>query len=113
MMSNGKEGSPKVDEWLMPDDIREAHAWSINNEYLISQSKLCGCFYCLALFPPSHVREWIREKRGPASESSQRTALCPDCGVDSVLPDSRDTYILGEVFLKQMRDNWFGTPRRG
>jgi len=44
------------------------------------RSELCGCFYCLAMFPPSQVSEWIDEV-----DDIGTTAMCPKRGIDSVI----------------------------
>jgi hypothetical protein len=37
----------------------------------------CGCYYCLRTYSPKEIREWV---------DGQETALCPKCGIDSVVP---------------------------
>jgi hypothetical protein len=46
----------------------------------ILASDMCGCFYCLAVFPPNEVTEWTDKTVGIG-----QTALCPKCGIDSVI----------------------------
>lgn len=60
-------------------------------------SRLCGCFYCGAIFPPSEIMDWI--DRG-------RTALCARCGIDSVIGD-RSGFPITSEFLDQMNHYWF------
>ncbi|WP_308240794.1 hypothetical protein [Prevotella sp.] len=41
------------------DVFRQAHDCSIRNKRQLEQSKLCGCFSCCEIFPPSerlHIR---------------------------------------------------------
>ena len=68
------------------------------------QSERCGCFYCLAVFAPDEITEWIDEPedcpRGPG-----RMAVCPKCGIDSVLPESRVK--ITRRLLKSMNKEWF------
>ena len=43
----------------------------------------CGCFYCKSIYSASEVNEWCdNDGRG------DKTALCPKCGIDSVLGDA-------------------------
>jgi ssDNA-binding Zn-finger/Zn-ribbon topoisomerase 1 len=56
----------------------------------------CGCFYCQQTFPASEITEWI---------DGEQSALCPKCGIDSVLPSTK-TRIDAE-FLEAMYDKWF------
>lgn len=62
----------------------------------LEASTLCGCFYCLALFPPTEIQEWWDD---------ETTAVCPHCGVDAVIGDSVVT--LTPEFLAAMQQYWF------
>lgn len=75
-----------------------AHSFSINNEPMLRRDKRCGCFYCLRVFDSSEIAEWIEDKSG--------TALCPHCGIDSVIGESSG-YPLTREFLQQMNRYWF------
>jgi hypothetical protein len=55
-----------------------------------------GCFYCVTIFPASEIKEW----------TSDECALCPYCGIDSVLPDSPNLTL---EFLREMEKHWFGS----
>jgi len=57
------------------DDLDTAHLRSFRNRPLVGQ---CGCFFCLAEFDASVVTTWVDDGR---------TALCPKCGIDSVLSE--------------------------
>ena len=63
----------------------------------IEGSSLCGCFYCLATFPPGELSEWIDDGQ---------TALCPKCEIDSVI-GSAAGFPITQEFLTQMHDYWF------
>ncbi|MBB2961679.1 cytoplasmic protein [Methylobacterium sp. R2-1] len=61
-------------------------------------SAACGCFYCLEVFAPDEIAEWIDE---------DATALCPRCGIDAVIGDLSG-YPAGSVtFLRAMHQEWF------
>lgn len=75
-----------------------AHKSSTHNRQQIAQSDVCGCFYCLAVFGPSEIKEWV---------DNDDTALCPRCGIDSVL-GSASGFSINEEFLRRMREYWFG-----
>ena len=81
-------------------DIVKAHKASYENEGLLKKSKKCGCFCCGKIFDSSEIIEWAIDRNGD-------TALCPYCGIDSVLPDSAG-YPLTEEFLMKMHKRWFG-----
>ncbi len=75
-----------------------AHRHSSNNRQEILRSEMCGCFYCLKTFLPSAIEDWIDDDTG--------TALCPHCGIDSVLGAAAGFPLTGE-FLKAMHREWF------
>jgi hypothetical protein len=79
-------------------DIIEAHKYSSNHQKNIINDKTCGCFYCLKTFPPSQIEVWINDIEG--------TALCPNCGIDSVIGESSGFPITHE-FLEKMKKYWF------
>ncbi len=58
-------------------------------------------FYCTATFLPADVREWT-----DGSEGVGQTALCPRCGIDSVI-GSASGYPLTAEFLAAMKAHWF------
>lgn len=62
----------------------------------ILHSEQCGCYYCIQLFPPSEINDWIDD---------DQTAMCPKCGIDSVLPGSQVK--LSEEFLIAAGKKWF------
>ena len=84
-----------------PDYIA-AHIFCGNHKPELEKDHVCGCFDCLEIFSPSEIEEWIIEdnrvdKRG--------TAICPYCGVDSVIGESSG-YPITKEFLKKMHDHW-------
>ena len=46
----------------IPEPYRLAHKVCSRNKDVVSNSKQCGCFYCLNVYPASDVIEWIEEK---------------------------------------------------
>jgi hypothetical protein len=80
-----------------PDYIR-AHSHSSRHRRELEASEKCGCFYCLAEFPPGEVANWLNEGDG--------TALCPHCAVDSVI-GSTSGYPITAAFLARMHRHWF------
>jgi len=91
-----------------PDHIA-AHDFSFAHRSAIETSDLCGCFYCLQIFPPSEIVEWTHEfedKRPDEAHPPGVTAICPKCGIDSVI-GSASGYPITEDFLRRMQDHWF------
>lgn len=87
----------------MPEnyDLERLHKLSFENEPAISSSEKCGCFYCGRIFDKVQILEWI-------DDQNACTALCPYCGIDSLLPDSK--VHLTDDLLLQMRLRWFDNP---
>ena len=88
-------------------NIVEAHKTSIWHRSLILESKVCGCFYCLAIFKPCEIEEWtdFKNSKGQKTEEGQ-TALCPKCSIDSVI-GSESGYPITTEFLNKMHKHWF------
>lgn len=74
------------------DNARDNHAE-------ISASAVCGCFSCLATFPPAEIERWFNEGAG--------TAVCPECQIDSVLGSASGLPVDDRDFLKAMQSRWF------
>lgn len=74
-----------------------AHAFSIRHRESVINSQRCGCFYCLAIFPPDEIQEWTDDGE---------TAMCPECGIDSVI-GSDSGYPITPTFLAKMQSHWF------
>jgi NAD-dependent SIR2 family protein deacetylase len=81
----------------MNQDQVLAHKRSSGHRGELEESTLCGCFYCLAIFPPSDIDEWVDDGQ---------TALCPKCGIDSII-GLASGYPITTEFLQRMHDHWF------
>jgi len=93
---------PNVDD--CPHQIREAHDRSSKHRAEILASDHCACFYCLATFPPSAVQPWTDVS---TDSGLGQTALCPKCGIDSVLGSAASGVALTDHFLEEMHRYWF------
>ena len=78
-------------------DLDSTHRLSENNRENLTNAQNCGCFYCLRIFDPKEI-VW--------EDDSDQTAMCPYCGIDSVLPESA-TLPITKAFLKKMHEFWF------
>lgn len=88
----------------LPEDhwLRVAHNKSIYHREEIESSSLCGCFHCQQIFPSRDIKDWTDE----AKPLSAQTALCPHCGIDSVIGD-QSGFEITSAFLSEMHRNWF------
>ena len=75
-----------------------AHQYSANNRDALQHDHICGCFYCLKIFSPTEINEWVKD--------TSETAICPYCGVDSVIGECCG-YPITEEFLEEMHRYWF------
>lgn len=44
------------------EDFIEAQKFSNNNMPALKKDTLCGCFYCIKIFNPIEISEWIISK---------------------------------------------------
>ena len=81
----------------IPEAYKSAHKdcgpGNKHKERVLASRKV-GCFYCQTIFSPTEIKEWTIDE----------CALCPYCGIDSVLPESED---LTPEFLQEMNKYWF------
>ena len=86
-----------------------------------------GCFHCLRFHKPTEIKEWIDVRPDLSGLPPKATlavmlklkkkrvgmtALCPGCGIDSVLPDRTYGFKLTKELLAAMSAKWFG-PAKG
>jgi hypothetical protein len=84
------------------------HRHSACNRKEIEASQVCGCFYCQQIFSPSEITEWHEETSGEYSTRPDPwTAMCPKCGIDSVIGDASGFPVADKEFLKEMNRDWF------
>jgi hypothetical protein len=82
------------------DAVVGAHRHCIHHRSEIEASHVCGCFYCMRRFAPTAIERWIEDGG---------TALCPYCGIDSVIGDASG-YEVTATALARMHEAWFKTP---
>lgn len=78
------------------ETLKAAHKHCGRNRQAIRLSVRCGCFYCQETYPAHEVKQYV----------SPDDALCPKCGIDSVLGDAAG-YDLSSDFLSAMYEYWF------
>jgi hypothetical protein len=84
---------------ITPDAQRciAAKAHSSKHRTEVEASERCGCFFCFRVFAPSSIKAW--------TEANQ-TALCPHCGMDSVI-GSAAPFQIDDRFLRRMHGQFF------
>lgn len=87
---------------LTIEDLKRIHQLSIYNEDRLKSSHRAGCFSCKIILQINEIKDWV-------DNPPNRTALCPHCGIDSVLAEERDLELSGAL-LEAMHEYFFGEP---
>ncbi len=85
--------------WYKGEGLSHAHAKSFANRKALEATKRCGCFNCERIFHPAAITDWVPD--GPGD-----TAICPFCGIDSILPDGVGFPVTAE-YIKRMKQAYF------
>jgi hypothetical protein len=103
--SRGESRDPRreCEKMLMADDmsLTAFHKKWMHNRNALREAAICGCFYCLEEFSADQIAVWV---------DNDDTALCPFCGIDSVLGFSSEA--ADKMLLNQMHDRWFTRTTR-
>jgi NAD-dependent SIR2 family protein deacetylase len=70
----------------------------LNQQFMVPGAA-CRCFHCLQEFPTEEVSRWT---------DGGKTALCPRCGIDSVLSNNADE--LTDALIRRLQAIYFGGP---
>lgn len=62
-----------------------AHKHTFANAKEISQSTMCGCCYCMRIYPVTDIEQ---EDEMWEPGASDNTIFCPYCGIDAVFGDA-------------------------
>jgi hypothetical protein len=83
--------------------LKLAHIKSSHNRLELLTSDNCACFFCKKNFSPLEITEWTDNN----TQDVGQTALCPRCGIDSVIGSSSGFPILDDAFLREMNQYYF------
>lgn len=72
--------------------IKNAPQLSSNNRAEVEKNKECGCYFCMRIINTKRIKEYTNDG----------SAICPVCGVDSLLPGITLAHILSKA-----ADQWF------
>jgi hypothetical protein len=76
-------------------NLKEIYKTSSGNKTNLNDSEKCGCFHCIEIFDPKLITEWVH---------AEETAICPKCGIDSIVPQAIDVELtkdlLGKMYLE-------------
>ena len=79
--------------------LKMLHRQSIGNKARLADANHCGCFSCLSHFAVAKVEYW--------DDEDDQTAVCPHCGIDSVIGEYEDQRVPDDL-LKAMNEEYFG-----
>ena len=75
------------------ENIKKAHIYCRTNRKILTKSSRCGCFYCLKIFEPKEIKDWC---------DNGTTAICPYCGIDSLLSKKTCRIKNHEIYLRTL-----------
>jgi hypothetical protein len=78
---------------LKPMNVEDAPKASMNNRAAVEAASVSCCYFCFTTLRPSQVQAWT---------DAGRTALCPHCQVDAVLPGYHSL-----AQLEALHERWF------
>ena len=84
---------------LTLEEIKSTFRLVTQNKMLLNQSNYAACYSCKRIFKSKDVTTFLNEGVG--------TAVCPYCGIDSVLGDKTGLGLSVEN-IQQLHDYWFG-----
>ena len=83
----------------MDDKYSKLHSLSLSNEEIIRDKK-CVCIYCKKEMDYKEIVDYIPDSDG-------LTAVCPFCGMDSVIPKEYDGYIVTLEDIEKLNEEYF------
>jgi len=81
-----------------PTRLQAAHKHAFENRREVEASESFGCFHCRKTGPATKIDEWWDDGE---------TAVCPHCGIDSVIGSASGYPVTKEAFLGAMKRRWF------
>ena len=77
--------------------LKKLHTYSTHNRSNIAAANKCYCFHCKAVMKSREILRFADDGQ---------TAICPKCGIDSILPDSIDEPLDTKI-IAEMHEYWF------
>lgn len=74
-----------------------SHKHASKHRSELEASEKCACFFCFRTFASTDIHKWV---------DGDQTALCPHCGIDSVLGNA--AVRIDERFLRKMHQHHHG-----
>ena len=74
---------------------------TIGHESIVKQGTNCGCISCKKVFLVSEIKHWMKE-----TYSDERTAWCPYCNIDTIVPELKGMTLTKKVLQEIARKSW-------
>lgn len=78
---------------MSDEPFQKLHKLSFKNKELLDLENYGSCFSCFYASKISEIKRWT---------DCGQTAICPKCGIDSILPGD-----IGSDLLQEMYDRYF------
>ncbi len=85
--------------------MKTPHQHSFNNKEEIQNSLFCGCFYCKTIHKATKITTYTQDKN--PTTRIPNTALCPKCGIDSVIGDKSGYPVTDIAWLAELHKKYF------
>lgn len=83
------------------------HRLCTANRAALANATRAGCFYCCEVFMATEAVDFVDGRQPETGDLADGvTALCPRCGIDSVIPEVGNV-VLTEDLLAEMKAYWF------
>ena len=77
--------------------LERLHAYSSHNRNMVDEADRCYCFFCKGCVESSEIVDYT---------DGGKTAVCPLCGKDTLIPDSIGEPI-NDTIVREMNEYWF------
>ncbi len=85
------------------NNLELIYSYCQKNKHLLKKYQKCLCLYCGKTFIYQDIKEWI---------DYQKTALCPYCYIDSVVPskikEGQNEYNITPKLQEKIKQIYFG-----
>ena len=89
---------------LIKKEYEIIYTYCNENKKLLKRYKMCTCLYCGTTFEYNLIKDWINDK-------NDKTAICPYCNIDSVVPtevnNNVDKYVLTKEMQEEIKNIYF------
>lgn len=82
------------------EQFEEIFKHTTNNDIEILNSEKCSCLFCRHTYDARKIQDWINDEQGV-------TAICPECGMDSVVGDASG-FVFDHDSLREINLAFYG-----